>query len=99
MIRSAVDRPVDSPNVFESHEDSIAFHALNKDKGEVAFVCSDDAKSFDKHVLHHFAAVNHTRKAVILAIRGTLSLSGAIIDIQGMAGKTMYGLSIHLAYL
>jgi hypothetical protein len=99
MIRSAVDRHVDSPEVFESHKDSIVFHTLNKDKGEVAFVCSDDAKSFDKHVLHHFAAVNHTRKAVILAIRGTLSLSGAIIGIQGMAGKGMYGLSMRLVYL
>jgi hypothetical protein len=99
MIRSAVDRDVDSPDVFESHKDSIAFHALNTDTGEVAFVYSDDAKSFDKHVLHHFAAVNHTRKAVILAIRGTLSLSGAIIDIQGMAGKTMYGLWMRLLYL
>lgn len=87
MIRSAVDRHVESADVFETHKDSIAFHALNEDEGEVAFIFADNNKTFETHVLHHFAAVNHTQKSIILAIRGTLSLSGAIVDIQGMAGK------------
>ena len=90
MIRSAVDRQVDSPQVLESHLESIAFHAFDQDEGEVPFIYSENDSAFDEHVLHHFVAVNHTRKAVILAIRGTLSLSGAIVDIQGMAGKTSY---------
>ena len=39
-----------------------------------------------QYVLHHFVAIDHISKNVILALRGTLNVSGAIVDIEGMAG-------------
>lgn len=81
MIKSAVDVDVDAREL-QSHRHAIALHA-GIDVDDLRYVYSKD--DGDKHVLHHFVAVDKQSKSVVLALRGTLSLSGAIIDVQGMA--------------
>mmetsp|Transcript_35509 Transcript_35509/g.77059 ORF Transcript_35509/g.77059 Transcript_35509/m.77059 type:complete len:309 (-) Transcript_35509:14-940(-) len=44
-------------------------------------------------ILHHFAAVDKKSKSIVLALRGTLSLSGAIVDVQGMSRNFCLGLA------
>ena len=41
-------------------------------------------------LLRHFLAVDKEKKAIVLAIRGTFSISGCLIDAQ-MAGGTLLG--------
>lgn len=81
MIKSAVDVDVDAQEL-QCLEQAIALHC-GIDTKDLRYVYSKD--DGDKHVLHHFAAVDHKSKSVVLALRGTLSLSGAIVDVQGMA--------------
>jgi hypothetical protein len=45
----------------------------------------------DLEVLRHFVAVDHNSKSVVLALRGTLSISGALIDIEAMDTDFCYG--------
>lgn len=86
MIRSAVDVEVDASEFLydDNHFHAIALHT-RLPKENVIFVNAGNDHDYEKHVLHHFCAVDHDAKAVVLAIRGTLSLSGAIVDIQGMS--------------
>jgi hypothetical protein len=42
-------------------------------------------------VLRHFLAVDTDRKAVVLAIRGTFSVSGVLIDTQAAGGTLLTG--------
>ena len=86
MIRSALDQDVNHSEVLDDPVRLIAFHIQLKES-DVEFVYANDSKAFEKHVLHHFVACNHSEKHIVLSIRGTLSLSGAIVDMQGMAGK------------
>ena len=81
MIKSAIDIEVD-PEQLKSYKDAIATHT-GIEPEDVRYLYSKD--DGDKHVLHHFAAVDKKTKSIVLALRGTLSLSGAIIDVQGMA--------------
>jgi len=52
-------------------------------------------------MLRHFVAVDHEHKAVVLAIRGTFTLSDLITDINGMSKHYQYNLAhsgfVHLA--
>jgi hypothetical protein len=41
----------------------------------------------DMNILRHFVAVDREKKAVVLCIRGTFSVSGTIIDIDGETGE------------
>lgn len=98
MIRSAIDRHLDSSVFLEDPIRAIAVHIQLGEK-DIQFVYAGDngadSKGFDQHVLHHFVALHHAEQSIVLAIRGTLSLSGAIVDIQGMAGrKTLTCVSI-----
>jgi hypothetical protein len=81
MIKSAVDVDV-SADQLQTLQQAIALHC-GIEMEDLRYVYSKD--DGDKHVLHHFVAVDHKSKSVVLALRGTLSLSGAIIDVQGMA--------------
>jgi Lipase (class 3) len=86
MVRSAVDIDIDASEFLK--DDSpfrpIAIHTQLLDDC-ILFVHAGNDHDYEKHVLHHFVAVDHQNKSVVLAIRGTLSLSGAIVDIQGMS--------------
>eukprot|EP00956_Cyclotella_meneghiniana_P044581 scaffold324411_cov70-Cyclotella_meneghiniana.AAC.1 len=81
MIKSAVDVDVDAKQL-QNLQQAIAVHCGIHEEDVRYIYSKDDA---DKHVLHHFAAVDHKTKSIVLALRGTLSLSGAIVDVQGFA--------------
>ena len=83
MIRSALDREA-HPHELESQLKAIAFHC-NIPPEDIKILFVDDGG--DMKVLRHFVAVDHSAKQVVLALRGTLSISGALIDMQGMACK------------
>jgi hypothetical protein len=90
MIRSAIDRDLDPSELLVDPIRAIAVHTLLEEK-DIQFVYAgdngDDSKGFDQHVLHHFVALHHAEQLIVLAIWGTLSLSGAIVDMQGMEGR------------
>lgn len=97
MIRSAVDENVNASELLLDHLRAISLHTKIPQE-DIQFVYSGNSKNYDAHVLHHFVALDHTKQSVVLAIRGTLSLSGAIVDVQGMAadfcsGKAHKGIS------
>ena len=81
MIKSAIDVEVD-PADLQNKKKAISIHTGVAEEDIRYLYAKDD---HDHHVLHHFVAVDHERKCLILALRGTLSLSGAIVDVQGMA--------------
>ena len=91
MIKSAIDVEVD-PKDLQNHKSAIAIHC-GIDVDDVRYIYAKD--DGDKHILHHFAAVDHKSKNIILALRGTLSLSGAIVDIQGMSRNFCLGFAHH----
>ena len=91
MIKGAIDFEVD-PKQLSSHKQAIATHT-RVDVDNIRYIYSKDDD--DKHILHHFAAVDRKSKAIVLALRGTHSASGAIIDVQGMARNFCLGLAHH----
>jgi hypothetical protein len=90
MIRSAVDEDVDASQFLEDGLDSVALHTRIP-KEDIKFVYAGNEKDYDKHVLHHFVSIDRENKSIVLGIRGTLSLSGAIADMQGMAAEYCSG--------
>ena len=94
MIQAAIDRDLDISTLkADPVVQLIAFHTKLEEE-DIAFVFANEEK--DEHVLHHFVAVLHEEKSIVLAIRGTLSLTGAIVDIQGMAGTKFLIFSLDL---
>lgn len=86
MVRSALDRDA-TPVELESHLNAIAFHCgISSD--DIKIVKVEDGG--DMAFLRHFVAVDHVSESVVLALRGTLSISGALIDIQAMEGAFHY---------
>jgi hypothetical protein len=89
MIRSALDREV-SVHEFLGHDDNyqvhkaIAFHSGISDVNDIRILEVNDGG--DMHLLRHFVAIDRTSKSVVLAIRGTLSVSGALVDMTAMDG-------------
>ena len=83
MIRSAIDRDAEYHH-FESQTKAIAFHC-GIDAQDIRILYVADGGSMK--VLRHFVAVDRASKSVVLALRGTLSISGALIDMQGMDCK------------
>jgi hypothetical protein len=80
MIRSALDRDA-RPHELENQKKAIAFHAqITEDDLRILYV--DDGGCMK--VLRHFVAVDHETKSVVLALRGTLSISGALTDMKAM---------------
>lgn len=97
MIRSAVDDHLDASHFLEDGLNAVALHT-KLPKEDIKFVYAGNENDYDKHVLHHFVSVDRHEKSIVLGIRGTLSLSGAIVDMQGMAadfcsGKAHQGIS------
>jgi hypothetical protein len=90
MILSAVDEGIEASEILEDNVRAISLHT-NIPEEDIQFVFSRYEDDHDKHVLHHFVALDHMEKSVVLAIRGTLDLSGVIVDIQGMAADFCYG--------
>jgi len=85
MIRSALDKNV-SIDQLETLQTAISVHTdIREEDVKLVFADQSGANTADKHVLHHFVAVDRCSKSIVLALRGTLSLSGAIVDMQGMA--------------
>ena len=41
----------------------------------------------DSHHLRHFVAIDHANKKVVLAIRGTFSLSEVVVDVAGFSSE------------
>lgn len=79
MIRSALDRDAESHHL-ESQVNSIAFHCdIPADDIKIMYV----GEGGDMKVLRHFVAIDRKSKSVVLALRGTLSISGALVDMQG----------------
>ena len=87
MIRSAIDREVGMEEL-QTAQQAISVHTgVAVDDIKVLYAETNN----DRHVLHHFVAVDHATKSIVLALRGTLSLSGAIVDMQGMAADYCTG--------
>lgn len=80
MIKSAIDGEVHA-ETLDSEIKAIAFHC-NIAVEDVKLLKIRDGG--DMMSLRHYVAVDHKRKAVVLALRGTLSISGALIDMQAM---------------
>lgn len=80
MIRSALDKDAESHHM-EDQTKAIAFHCEIPPQ-DVKIMYVDDGG--DMKVLRHFVAIDHETKSVVLALRGTLSISGALVDMQGM---------------
>lgn len=89
MILSAIDVEANLSDL-ETEREAIAFHTgisqadvkllkLREREDQDLGDCTTPTLS-----LPHFIAVDHRHKAVVLALRGTLSISGALIDIQAM---------------
>jgi hypothetical protein len=89
MIKSAIDVEVD-PAELQSHKQAIAIHT-GVEEDDIKYIYAKD--DHDHHVLHHFAAVDRKSRNIVLALRGTLSLSGAIVDVQGMAMNFCLGMA------
>jgi hypothetical protein len=97
MIRSAIDEDLDASHFVGDSLTAVALHTRLPEE-DIKFVYAGNENDYEQHVLHHFVSVDHAEKSVVLAIRGTLSLSGAIVDMQGMAadfcsGKAHKGIS------
>jgi hypothetical protein len=86
MIRSALDREA-HPHELENQMKAIAFHC-NVVPQDIRVLEVNDGGA-DMHVLRHFVAINRETSSVILAIRGTLSVSGALVDMQAMDCKSI----------
>jgi hypothetical protein len=83
MIRSALDREA-HPHELENQMKAIAFHC-NVVPEDIRILEVNDGG--DMHVLRHFVAIDREISSVVLAIRGTLSVSGALVDMQAMDCK------------
>jgi hypothetical protein len=80
MIRSALDNDA-MMHEIESEKKAIAFHCkIQPDDVRYLHVLEGG----DMKVLRHFIAVDHFHKQIVMALRGTLSISGALVDIQAM---------------
>jgi hypothetical protein len=91
MIRSALDREVHVHEFLGSDEDNqvqnaIAFHSGISDINDICIIEVNDGG--DMHLLRHFVAIDHVSQSVVLAIRGTLSVSGALVDMTAMDCKS-----------
>jgi hypothetical protein len=84
MIRSALD-------------DEAGYQHLHDQTKAISFHCGVAAQDIrilhvkdggDMKVLRHFVAIDRKTRSVVLALRGTLSISGALIDMQGMDCKS-----------
>lgn len=87
MIRSALDREVHAQEFLGSDDPvkkAIAFHS-GIDVEDICMVEVNDGG--DMQLLRHFVAIDHTSQSVVLAIRGTLSISGALVDMTAMDCK------------
>jgi hypothetical protein len=101
MIRSALDREA-HPHELENQMKAIAFHC-NVVPQDIRVLEVNDGG--DMHVLRHFVAIDREISSVVLAIRGTLSVSGALVDMQAMDCKSMKhclsvvgSISLHLTF-
>lgn len=80
MIKSAIDKEVDKEQLKDEKK-AIAFHCnISEDDVRILYVSGGG----DMKVLRHFVAVDRDTKSIVLALRGTLSVSGALVDMQAM---------------
>jgi hypothetical protein len=84
MIRSALDDEAGYQHI-EDQTKAIAFHC-GVDAQDIRILYVEDGG--DMKVLRHFVAIDRKTRSVVLAFRGTLSISGALIDMQGMDCKS-----------
>eukprot|EP00978_Attheya_sp_CCMP212_P020003 scaffold56773_cov47-Attheya_sp.AAC.3 len=80
MILSAIDKPADAQEL-DSLKRAICFHTGVSTEDIKLLYVNDKG---DCHVLHHLVAIDRVTKSIVLALRGTLSISGVIVDIQAM---------------
>jgi hypothetical protein len=80
MIKSAIDAEVSVVDL-ESERQAISFHC-NIGPDDVKLLKIKDGG--DMMTLRHYVAVDHKHTSVVLALRGTLGISGALIDMQAM---------------
>ena len=80
MIRSALDREA-HPHELENQTKAIEFHS-NIESGDIRVLAVNDGG--DMSILRHFVAVDRSTRSIVLALRGTLSVSGALVDMTAM---------------
>jgi hypothetical protein len=85
MIRSALDREA-HPHELETQMKAIAFHC-NVVPQDIRVMEVNDGG--DMHVFRHFVVIDREISSVVLAIRGTFSVSEALVNMQAMDCKSM----------
>ena len=80
MVMSAMDVAANVSDL-ETERQAIAFHT---DIPQDNIRLLKEESTVSSMSLRHFVAVDHRHKAIVLALRGTLSISGALIDMQAM---------------
>jgi hypothetical protein len=80
MIRSALDHEA-HPHELENQLKAIAFHCGIPPEDMRVVTVNDGG---DMHLLRHFIAIDRASKSVVLALRGTLSVSGVLVDATAM---------------
>ena len=80
MVKASIDREATVMELDDERK-AIAFHT-NIQPDDVKLLNVRDGGAMT--TLRHYVAVDHKYKAVVLALRGTLSISGALIDMQAM---------------
>lgn len=87
MIKSALDRDATRRDLrYEKR--SIAFHTGVKEEDIIILDVRDGG---NLKLLRHYVAVDRETQSIVLAIRGTLSVSGVLVDMQGMDGDFCSG--------
>jgi hypothetical protein len=104
MIKSAIDQDVSVYDLMTERQ-AIALHTRIPES-DIRYIhvqegnpIRDDNNSSTAHnhstTLRYFIAVDHSYRAIVLALRGTLSISGALVDLQGMDVPFCFGGRAH----
>jgi len=83
MIQASLESRGVHEKELETVKGAIAKHIGIK-KADIKFMCVSEGGNMK--LLRHFIAVDRKTRNVVLAIRGTLSVSGALIDMQAEDG-------------
>jgi len=88
MIRSAIDESA-TMEELDTEPEAIAFHTQIPVE-DVRYIYEPECGG-EGSCIRHYLAVDHLHKQVILGIRGTLSISGALVDMQAMGCDFCFG--------
>jgi hypothetical protein len=80
-----VNNETESPSFFATTRKRISYHVQIPENDIIRF--DVDYHGSDRQHLHHIIALDHAKKAVVLAIRGTFSLRDLVVDATAYTRK------------